>query len=108
MLPPGELKKLWDASLDLYPVEFTVEETSAPNATGIPLCKHFANKGCSYGDACQWRHGDTAEEWSRARRVMAERAKNPKAPAGASVWREGYDPEDPWALNPRFFEAADW
>ena len=107
MLPTADLNKLWFASYALYPVEFTTEEATASNATDIPLCKHFNQKGCNYGDACQWRHGDSQEEWSRARRVLAERARNTKTPAGASVWSEVCDPEDPWTLHPRFFEAAE-
>ena len=110
MLPTKELNELWWASLELYPIEFTVEETTASSATDIPICRHFnaPGKGCNYGDSCQWRHGDTQEEWARARRVKAERARNSRAPAGASVWSEVYDPQNPWALNPRFHEAEGW
>ena len=108
MLPPAELNKLWYASLELYPVEFTPEEASASNATDIPLCKHFTGKGCNFGDMCQWRHGDSHEEWARARKVQAERATNGKTPAGASVWSEACDPENPWVLNPRFYSATAW
>ena len=108
MLPPAELNKLWFASLELYPIEFTVEETSASSATDIPLCRHFKNKGCNFGDSCQWRHGDSPAEWARARRVKAERANNTKTPAGASVWSEVCDPENPWVLNPRYYSASAW
>ena len=108
MLPPKELNKLWYASLELYPIEFSVEETTASSATDIPLCRHFKTKGCNFGDTCQWRHGDTPEEWSRARKVQAERAKNTKTPAGVSVWSEVYDPANPWALNPRFTQGMEW
>ena len=108
MLPPTELTKLWFASLELYPIEFTVEERTASSAADIPLCRHFKAKGCNFGDKCQWRHGDTAEEWSRARRVLGERANNSKTLAGASVWSEVYDPANPWALNPRFTQGTEW
>ena len=106
MLPEAELRKLWNASLELYPVEFTHEEATT-HTVKIPLCRD-AKKGCKFGDKCRWRHDDSAKEWARAKKVRDERPTAvPKAPSAASVWAEDYDAENPWLLSTRFYDAAD-
>ena len=109
MLPEAERKRLWNASLELYPVEFSHEETQA-HTLNIPLCRYLkSTNGCKLGDQCQWRHDDTAKEWARAKKVRDERSKaGAKAPSAAGVWAEEYDVDDPWKLSSRMYDAAEW
>ena len=109
MLPEAELNKLWKASLELYPVEFTQQEAEAHKAD-IPLCRYLkSTNGCRLGDQCRWRHDDTAKEWARVKALRDQRAKaSAKAPSAAGVWAEEYDEDNPWLLSTRLYDAADW
>ena len=106
-LGQSDLNALWHAAKELYPSEFRPRSGDSP-ASGQgakeQLCMHLkAQKGCTWGDRCQWLHDWTAQEYARVQKVRAERlgAESPRNLPAGGVHAQAYDPDAAWSGWPQ-------